>query len=74
MKIRKSGIYKNIPSNEFGIYQQYGWEKVVIEPIAEHKPIVEEVKAEEPVIKEVIEPEPIIEEEIIPKAKKKKKA
>lgn len=74
MKIRKSGIYKNIPSDEFGIYQQYGWEKVVIEANIKPEPIIAEVKAEEPVIKEVIEPEPIIEEEIIPKAKKKKKA
>lgn len=74
MKVRKNGIYKNIPSSEFGIYQRAGFEKVITEPIAEPKVEIEPepIKAvEEP---EIIEPEPIKDEEIIPKAKKKKKA
>ena len=68
MKIRKDGIYKTIDSKDFGLFQQSGWEKVVVEPIVEPKPIKKEVKIEEP----TIEPEPIVEE--MPKAKKKKKA
>ena len=66
MQIKKDGIYRTIDSNDFGLFQQSGWEKVVVEPIVEPKPIKEEeIKVEEP---------KAIEEEIMPKAKKKKKA
>ena len=67
MLIRKDGIYRNIDSKDYGLYQQMGFEKVVTEPIVEPEP----VKAEEPVIEEVKVEEPIAEEK--PKAKKKKK-
>lgn len=76
MKIRKSGIYKQIDAKDFGIYQSTGWEKVINEPL----PKLEEVKPkkveeiiieEEQPIKEV-EPEPIEEEVVIPKSKKRK--
>ena len=29
IKVRKGGIYQNIESSEFGIYQTNGWEKVI---------------------------------------------
>ena len=72
MKIRKDGIYRSIDSKDFGIFQKYGWEKVVVEPVAEPKPIKEEIKIEEPIVEEVVEAEPIVEE--MPKSKKKKKS
>lgn len=58
MIVKKGGIFKNIPSKEFGIYQQAGFVKVIDE-------VVPEIK-EEPVV------EDIKEEIVIPKSKKKK--
>ena len=82
MRIRKNGIYKNIPSAEFGLWQSMGYEKVineplpkleevaeVVEPVVEDEPIAEVVD-EEP-IKEVIQDEPI--EEIVDEMPKSKK-
>ena len=84
MKIRKGGIYRNVPSSEFGIWQKAGFEKVIteplqkleevepkVEPIVEDEPIAEVVD-EEP-IKEVVQDEPV--EEVIdelPKSKKRR--
>ena len=58
MIVKKGGIFKNIPSNEFGIYQQAGFTKVIDEIVPEIKkePVVEDIK----------------EEIVIPKSKKKK--
>ena len=66
MLIRKDGIYRNVPANEFGIWQQAGFEKVIkSEPtkVVEPEPVVKEI--------EVAEEKPVIDE--LPKSKKKKK-
>ena len=79
MRIKRGGIFKNIPSNEFGIYQKAGWDKVIAEPL----PKLEDVKVEpkikdEPTvevidepIKEVVQDEPI--DEIVDEMPKSKK-
>ena len=79
MRIKRGGIFKNIPSNEFGIYQKAGWDKVIAEPL----PKLEDTKVEpkikdEPIaevidepIKEVVQDEPI--EEIVDEMPKSKK-
>lgn len=80
MLVRKDGIYKNISSKDYGLYQQMGFEKVITEPIKELKQTkepVETISEKAPLIeagtgKIVEEAEPIVEE--MPKAKKKKKA
>ena len=78
MKVRKDGIFKNIDPRDFGVYQAWGFEKVIIEPITNetHSKVVEpepvvEIKTEEV---EKVE-EPIKEEKVdeLPKSKKKKK-
>ena len=72
MLVRKDGIYKNISSKDYGLYQQMGFEKVITEPLPkleEVAPIEEPVIQEEP-IKEVIEEEPIDE---MPKPKRNRK-
>ena len=68
MLIKKDGIYRNIDTKEFGIWQAMGFEKVITEPLK-----VEEIKEVEP--EPIKEPEPIVEEEpiVAPKPKKKKK-
>ena len=83
MRIRKNGIYKNVPSSEFGLWQSMGFEKVVekplpkledvkVEPVVEDEPIAEVVD-EEP-IKEVIQDEPIHEiVDEMPKSKKNRR-
>lgn len=80
MKIKRDGIYKNIDSKDFGIFQKSGWEKVVVEPIKELKQTkepMETISKKAPLIeadtgKVVEEPEPIEEEVVIPKSKKRK--
>lgn len=79
MRIRKNGIYKNVPSSEFGLWQSMGFEKVIkeplpkledtkVEPVVEDEPIAEVI--DEP-IKEVIQDEPM--EEIVDEMPKSKK-
>lgn len=71
MHIRKGGIFKQIDSKDYGIWQKLGFEKVIEKSL----PKLEEVEPEiidEP-IKEVIQDEPI--EEIVdelPKSKKRR--
>lgn len=80
MQIKRNGIYRTIPSSEFGIYQKAGYVKVIneplpkledvkVEPVVEDEPIAEVVD-EEP-IKEVIQDEPI--DEIVDEMPKSKK-
>ena len=82
MKIKRDGIYKNIDSKDFGVFQKSGWEKVIVEPLPKLEDVkVEPVIKDEPIeevidkpIKEVIKDEPI--EEIVdelPKSKKRRK-
>ena len=59
IKVRKGGIYQNIESSEFGIYQTNGWEKVINQSL----PKLEDVKPE-PIVKDepiakIVDEEPI---------------
>ena len=56
IKVRKGGIYQNIESSEFGIYQTNGWEKVINQSL----PKLEDVKPE------------TVEDIIVPKSKRRK--
>lgn len=81
MRIRKGGIFKQIDSKDFGIWQRLGFEKVIettlpkledvkIEPVVEDEPIAEVVD-EEP-IKEVAQSvDEVIDE--MPKSKKNRR-
>ena len=70
MLIKKDGIYRNIDTKEFGIWQAMGFEKVISEPVKVVEP--EPTKEPEPIVEEMVE-EPK-EEIVVPKPKKKKKA
>ena len=74
MRIRKNGIYKNVPSSEFGLWQSMGFEKVVIEPLEKLEDTKVEPVVEDEPIKEVIQDEPINEiVDEMPKSKKNRR-
>lgn len=63
MQIKKDGIFRTIDSKDFGIYQQSGWGKVIVEPLPKlEEAKVESVIEDEP-IAEVVDEEPIKEVE-----------
>ena len=78
MRIKRGGIFKNIPSNEFGIYQKAGWDKVIAEPLPKLEDVKVEPVVEDEPIAEVVDEEPIKEvaqsvDEIIDEMPKSKK-
>ncbi len=78
MRIKRGGIFKNIPSNEFGIYQKAGWDKVIAEPLPKLEDVKVEPKIKDEPTEEVIDEEPIKEvaqpvDEIVDEMPKSKK-
>ena len=77
MLIKRNGVYKTVPSNEYGIHQKAGWIKVIDNGIEEVAPKKEEIKTEPIVVEQEEEPvvleetEPIIIEEEEPQTTKK---
>ena len=71
MRIRKGGIFKQIDSKDFGIWQRLGFEKVIEKTLPKLEDVkVEPVVKDEP-IKEVVQDEPI--DEIVDEMPKSKK-
>lgn len=78
MRIRKNGIYKNVPSSEFGLWQSMGFEKVVEKPLPKLEDAKVEPVIEDEPIAEVVDEEPIKEvaqsiDEIVDEMPKSKK-
>jgi len=78
MQIKKDGIFRTIDSKDFGIYQQSGWEKVIVEPLPKLEDVKVEPVVEDEPIAEVVDEEPIKEvaqsvDEIVDEMPKSKK-